>query len=313
MSATDIDKSNINSDEINFLSLFNALWKRKYLIIFITLISALISVYIALSIPNKYTSGALLSPANEDNSLASKLGAYSSLAGIAGISLPGDNANPSKVAIERIKSFDFFSNHFLPFINLENLHAIDSWEPEVNKIFYDEDIYDVINDKWVREVSYPKKTIPSSQESYEIYREIMTISEDRKTSFVSITITHQSAFIAKKWLDIIIKNINESMRKEDKLIAQNAIDFLNRTSKEINTKEIQDSIAHLLEGQMQDLMLTSVSTNYVYKIINSPLIPEKKTSPSRALICILGTILGGIIGVISALIMNYREKIASNF
>ncbi len=306
MTETNANNSNIISDEINFAEVFNALWKRKYLIISTTFVAAILSVYISLSIPNTYTSGALLSPANEDNS--SKLGAYSSLAGMAGISLPGDKINPSQEAIERIKSYDFFTNHFLPYISLQNLFAIDRWDAKTNKIIYDEDIFDPVKNKWVREVSFPKRIIPSNQEAYERYREIMSISEDRKTSFVSITINHKSAFVAKEWLDIIIKNINESMREEDKLIAQNAIDFLNKTSKETNIKEIQDSIARLLEGQMQDLMLASVSTNYIYKVINSPLSPEKKTSPSRALICILGTFLGGIIGVFLSFIQNYRDK-----
>ena len=132
MTETNSNNSNIISDEINFAEVFNALWKRKYLIISTTFVAAILSVYISLSIPNTYTSGALLSPANEDNS--SKLGAYSSIAGMAGISLPGDKINPSQEAIERIKSYDFFVDQFLPYIEYENLVASKNWNQKDNVI-----------------------------------------------------------------------------------------------------------------------------------------------------------------------------------
>ena len=60
-----------------------------------------------------------LSVANEKNQLSSKLGSFSTLAGIAGVSLPTDTNNPSAEAVARMKSFDFFSTLFLPNILLK--------------------------------------------------------------------------------------------------------------------------------------------------------------------------------------------------
>ena len=294
-----------NSNDINIIELISYFWKKKLTIFSITGIAAIISVIYSLSLPNIYTSSTLVAVANEKSSLSSKLGSYSSLAGLAGISIPRESNN-SLEAIERIKSFDFFSEHFLPYIKLENLLAIKEWNPENNTILYDEKIFNNNSKKWIRE---KLPNIPSNQEAYREYKDILNIYEDNKTLFVTISIDHQSPHIAKKWVEIIVKNINESMRNIDKKNALDSINFLNKEVENTNLKETKEAISKLVESQLQNLMLTSASESYVYKTLNAPIAPEKKTSPSRAIICILITFLGGVLGIIVAFIQFYRNEI----
>ena len=112
--------------EIDLKELFLILWNKKMLISIVTTMAAILSVLYALSLPNIYSSHALLAPSNPNESLSSKLGTYSTLAGMAGVSIPVTTSDPSLEAIERIKSFDFFLNHFLPYIKLENLVAVEN-------------------------------------------------------------------------------------------------------------------------------------------------------------------------------------------
>ena len=149
--------------------------------------------------------------------------------------------------------------------------------------------------------------IPSHQEAFDVYKELMSVSQDKKTSFITISIDHHSPVIAKKWVDIIIYQINESMRKVDAEASQKSISFLNKTAQSANIQSLKEAIAKLLENQMQILMLTTSSEYYVLKIIDSPIIPEKKSDPSRALICILGTLLGGILSILIVSIRYYIE------
>ena len=56
-----------------------------------------------------------------NSSITSKIGQYSSLAGMAGISLPGDTGNTSTEAMARIQSFNFFLDHFFVYsLNLNH-------------------------------------------------------------------------------------------------------------------------------------------------------------------------------------------------
>ena len=52
-----------------------------------------------------------------------------------------------------------------------------------------------------------------------------------------------------------------------------------------------------------------MSKDYVFDVIDPPVVPERKVEPSRALICILASILGGMIGVLIVLIRHYGLRI----
>ena len=106
-----INESNYQfEDDINLREIINFLFTKKYSIFFITSFFAILSVIYSLSIPNQYTSTALLAPTSQDNSLSSKLGNYSSLARVAGISVGGETASKTEEGIARLKSYDFFVN-----------------------------------------------------------------------------------------------------------------------------------------------------------------------------------------------------------
>ena len=265
----------------------------------------MLAIIYSLSLSNIYTSTTLLAPTNKDDSLQSKLGQFSSLASFSGINIPKDSASKSDEAVVRIKSFEFFSKHFLPNVKLENIMAVSKWDANNNKIIYKSKIFDQTNLEWVREASYPKKIIPSEQEAFKSFNQSLYISIDKKSSFVTVSIQHQSPYIAKKWLDIIIYNINQSMRLEDITLSENYINFLNESQQSTNFKSLREVALTLLESQMQTLMLASANQAYVYKTIDPPIVAEYKTSPSRSLICILGAIIGGMLSVLIVLIRHY--------
>lgn len=296
-------------DEINLKDILNILLSRKKTIASITLCSALLSIIIALSLPNIYKSQSLLAPSTEQDSLSSKLESFSSLGSLAGFSLPDAPASKTKEAIARIESFEFFNKYFLPNIKLENLMAVKAWNYQNNSLIYKEKLFNSNLNQWVRKVSYPKKIKPSPQEAYISYRKILSINENNKTSFVSISIEHQSPIIAKKWLDLIIEQINKSMRIVAKEQSSKSISYLNEISTTTNIQSIQEVISSLLEKEIQKNMLTSSNEYYVFKPIDSPLAPELKSRPSRALICIAITLLGMIFSFILIFLQRLNKDV----
>ena len=296
-------------NELDLKELFFIFWNKKSLIFAITFLAALISVTYSLYLPNIYLSKSTLAPTEPQDSLSSQLGNLSTLGGIAGFSLPAVPASKSQEGMERIKSFEFFDTYFLPNIKLENLMAVNYWVPDENIIIYNEKTFDSSKKEWVRKVSYPKKTVPSSQEAFEEYLKIISISENKETSFINITLEHKSPFVAKKWLDIIIYQINESMRKVDADQAERSISYLNDEMNSANIKSIKDVTSKLLEKQMQTLMFTSSSKFYVFNIIDSPIVAENKSKPSRAIICILGTFFGFILSLLIIFFQNFIKSI----
>ena len=294
-------------ETIDLSQLILSLWKNKVLILVVSIMFAVASVLYALSLPNIYVSKTHLVPQVENSSVSSSLGAYSNLAGMAGISLGSDGDNLSMEAMARIKSFDFFSSQFLPKIKLEDLLAVESWNRKTNTITYKEKLFDDAAKKWIREVKAPKSIIPSNQEAFREYKKIISVTEDKKTKYVTLSIRHQSPYVAQNWVSIIVDNINESMRKETKDISDQSITFLNEKYEETSVNDLRKAIAELIDAQMQKLMFASVRNDYVYKTIESPLVPELKSSPNRAVICIVGTLIGFFLSIILVLIIQLRK------
>lgn len=300
--------SNINqyNEGINLLDFFFILWKRKLLIISFTITAAISSVFFAVSLPNIYTSSALLTPSNPQDSLSSQLQGFSAIAGLAGVSMPQDAGNSSTEAMARIKSFSFFSSHFLPQIKPEDLVASVEWVPESNTILYDKNIYNKKNKTWVNNPL--QNSLPSTQIAFKKYKSILDINIDAKTSFVTISIDHPSPIIAKEWVEIIVSSINNLMKHEAMKAAENSISFLEDTYKSTNNQSLRDGISSLIESQIKTLMLASSDDDYIYKTLDSPIVPEKKSAPGRALLCILGTLLGGMLGVILTLFLHFFRR-----
>ena len=296
------ERDNILSDEIDLAEIFKILWENKKIIIGFTTFSAIFSVFYALSLPNIYSSNALLAPTSPEESLQSKIGA-TSLGGLAGLNIPKDYVKKSTEAIERIKSYDFFIEEFIPNIKYENLVAVKTWDKKTNTLIYNKDLYDNKLNKWVEKNGSSQK--PSTQQAYKVYRQILQISEDKLSALVSISIEHKSPYVAQSWVDLIIRNINDYMRKIDKTIAQNSIDYLNEIYLDTSLTEIKDVTARLIENQIQKLTLAEANKDYILKPIVSPIAPERKSKPSRSTICIMITILGFMLSLVISLVHHF--------
>lgn len=295
------------NDEININEFIKIILRYKLSSLIIITISIIISLYVAISSPNKYISSAILVSNNDNNSSTSSISGLSGLAGMAGISLPNEPIDKSVEAIERIRSFDFFAKNFIPNIDLINLFAVKDWDRSKNEFVYYSNIYDASSEKWTRSPGINNKPEPTLQEAYIKYKEILTISRDDKTNFIQLSVEHYSPFIAKEWVDLIVKNINLEMKLIDQKRSSESINFLNKISSETNIFELKQVISTLLEKQMQNFMLSSSRDDYIFSEIQTALVPELKSSPKRSVILILGFLCGIFLSVLFSLAKHFTK------
>ena len=124
---------------IDLKELFNLLWEGKKLIILITSIFALCSVFYALSLSNYYKSMAVLTTKGESNDMGS-LSRYSGIASLAGISMPS-GTDKGALIVNTILSRVFLKN-LLSFEDvLPSLMAAKSYDSESKKLEFDPNIY----------------------------------------------------------------------------------------------------------------------------------------------------------------------------
>jgi uncharacterized protein involved in exopolysaccharide biosynthesis len=270
----------------------------------ITFLAAVTSVFYALSLSNFYISTAVLKPAESASGMSSMLSQYSGLASLAGITLPTDAQmdNPT-LALEVIKSRDFFESLYKDEQFLINITALGSYIKESKTVTIDPEIYNLEEKKWVREPSDAGNIKPSLQEAHELFlEENLIIGRDIKTGIVSISIKHISPYLAKDMAFKIVNNLNSYMKKEQTDLALKSKTFLEKQLSETRYQEMQKVLAALLEREMQTLLLSSITEDFVFEYLDMPRVPERKSGPKRAVICIYGTILGGFLAVLITLL-----------
>ena len=301
-------------DEIDLAELWRAIWVGKFTIIIISMVFAVASIFFALSKPDIYKASAILAPAsNEDGAggLGALAGQFGGLASMAGINLGGGGGvDKTALALEILKSRSFIEGFITKHDLLIPLMAAKNWDMPNDSLVLDEELYDEVNNKWVREVKAPKKAEPSHWEAFEEFSELLTVSQDKTSSMVNIDIEFYSPVLAKQWLVWLIQDINEFMRVQDQIEAKASIDYLTKQLDNIKVTTMETVFYQLIEEQTKNMMLTMVKKEYVLKTIDPAQVPDTKDKPKRALIVVLGTMLGAILSVLIVLIryLSKRDK-----
>lgn len=291
---------------ISLKELYQIIWLGKWIIVSITSFISIIALIYSLLLPNIYESKATLAASNPSSSISGALNNYSSLAGLAGVSFPyGTSNDNSAKALKKISSLSFFENNLLSNIYLPDLIAVSSWNSETNKLEYDKNIFDTNTNLWVGEFSNEGKR-RSAQKSYRVFKSRhLTLEEDKKTRFITLSIKHQSPYVAQQWAELVVNEINNFYRQKDKKESEKAASYLKQQILITSLSEVKEALAQLLQEETKKLSLIEANQFYVFEYIDPPAVMEIKSEPSRALICILGAILGGLLSILLVFVRHY--------
>jgi LPS O-antigen subunit length determinant protein (WzzB/FepE family) len=305
-----MQQNQVQDDEIDLGELWRAVWAGKFTIIAISFIFAVASILFALSKPNVYKASAILAPASAEGSsgLAGLAGQFGGLASMAGINLGGSGGDKTALALEILKSRSFIETFISKHELLVPLMAGENWDMATDSLILNEKLYDSVNNKWMRNVKSPKKSEPSSWEAYQKLSQLMSISKDETTAMVTIEIEFYSPTLAKQWLNWLIADVNEFMREQDQKEAQDSIDYLTKQLENIQVTTMETVFYQLIEEQTKSMMLTQIKAEYILKTIDPAQVPDVKAGPKRALIVVLGTILGGMLSVLIVLIRYFSKN-----
>jgi len=281
-----------DSKSISIFSLIKELWHRKFLFFVITALFLLSSLVISLQIPDKYRATAFVVPAERaqgSGSVSQELGGF---AAIAGINLPNSQTiSDANLAVELMKSRSFViefisKNNLLPYIS-----SAEGWDVETKEIIFDPEVFNADSESWVIKENH--EDYPTYMEaSSKFIDEILSITKNEETGLISISITYYSPEIAAEWVDMLVYEINEYMRKRNNKSSQKNLNYLNEQLSAQNIVQIKSMLYTLVEEQYKSLMFTEVRDEYIFETIDPALVPEKKYSPSRILIIFMGGLLG---------------------
>lgn len=293
-------------DEIDLRELFSTLWRDRWIIILTTLVFAAAGIGYALYKPDIYQSSVLVAPAQEEggglSGLASQFGGIASLAGI---DLGGGGSNQIVIAKEVLQSRAFLSDFFHRHNLAVPLMAVRGWNEESDSWVFDRDKYNPSIGEWLQD-SDGETHKPTDWEMVEAFREDhFSVSEAKDTGLITVSVKHYSPSVAKQWAESLVQDLNERMRKQDVEEAEARIAYLEEKLNETNIAGMQQVFYQLIENETRTVMLANAQKEFVFKTVDPAVVAEEKAEPKRALICIIATLLGGMLGVFMVFIRAF--------
>jgi len=291
-------------DEIDLRQLFVMLWAGKWIIILMTIVFAAVGVAYALYKPDIYQANALLAPADGENGgrLGGQLG---NLASLAGVNLGRDSANKTVIAKEVLQSraflTDFIHRHSLS----ASLMATRAWNIPRSEWVYNREIYNPETGKW-KTSEEGESLKPTDWDLVKKFRgRHLSVTENKDNGMITVGVKSLSPVAAKQWTEWLVKDINEHMRAQDIADAEASISYLKAKLDETNIAGMQQVFYQLIESETRTVMLANAQQEYVFKTVDPAVVPQEKSEPKRAVIVVIATILGGMLGVFIVFVMAF--------
>lgn len=326
-----MEENKIQDDEISLIDLFAVLWKYKFLIISVTIIAMIaVLIYSIVSIslppeksflPNKYTAQAQMLINNDSSSsggLSSMLSSsgLGSLASMAGINVSGGASSNSALA-----GYLVHSNSVLDDIAQK---------------------FDIIDRYKI--IEYEKSS------SREALKGVLSSSFDDETGIFSVSFTDIDPVFARDVVNYVVNLLEKRFLDmgidKNRLTKENLEANIDNTYKEIlklqkEIQEIESSVSNVynpsqtksvimdatlkkmelsvqqeiyaqLKAQYEMLKVTMSSEQPTFQILEYAEVPDKKSAPSRGMLCIIVTFAAFFVSVFLAFLLNAIKNIKND-
>ena len=127
-------------------------------------------------------------------------------------------------------------------------------------------------------------------------------------AFGEISLTWTDPNDAAVWANTLISRLNEALRIQAIEDGNNKIYFIREELEKTNTLPTKSTLNFLIEEEIRNIVLANVSKEFAFKIIDPATAPEKKYSPRRTNIVILGFMFGIILGFALIILNNFISK-----
>lgn len=277
----------MQKDEITLSELIALVWNQKWLVAGIVAVCAAASIAYAKLAQEWWQSETLLVASEQKGSgLSGSLGALSGLAGIAGINLDSDQtAEP--VAVLQSKEFigAFIEEHqLLPLLFSSRWNAVEK--------------------RWHGD----EKSWPDVRDGIRLFqRRVLAVSEDPKTKLITVSVTWKDPKLATDWANALVERLNTRMRDRALREAERNIAYLRHELASADVVTLQESLARLLEREMQKMMVARGNPEYSFRVVDRASEPKWRARPKRIQVVILGTMAGGLLAVFFAVVRGRRR------
>ncbi len=280
--------SYVDEDEISLRELALQLWQGRWIIIAMVALCTAALTVAAYSMTRVYRSTTVFVPANAGKSggggLSAALGQLGGLASLAGVSV-GSGDTDTQEALAVLGSRELTER----FITEKNL---------MPRLYAK--IWDATTGQW----TVPEKQRPTMAKAVVYFNEIRTVTQDKKTGLITMSIDWSDRVEAAAWANDLLKRTNEEMRTRAITQSEASLGFLDKELKVTTQLGTQEAINRLIEMQIKQRMLANVTAEYSFRVVDKafPSDEDSPIKPKKRLMILAGPLLGGFLGALWALI-----------
>jgi uncharacterized protein involved in exopolysaccharide biosynthesis len=275
-------------DEIDLLEYWRIIWKKRWLIIGVVCVAAVLAAGYSLTLPNIYRAEVVITPVGEKSGGQMSLGGLGGLASMAGISLGGGGGDV-EVNLAVLKSREFL----WAFVKENKLKPV---------LF--EGAWDASSKSW-------RGSEPNQWAVYRRINSMVSISSDMKTGLISVSVECTDAALAAKLANDLVARLNAHLRQEALERSQKTLGYLNDELGRVRVAEMRQALFGLISQEQKRSMLASTQKEYAFRILDTAVAPDMKSKPKRSRIVSLVVLLSGLLAMAGSLIwerFQYREN-----
>ena len=276
------------------------IFKNLYINLSIALITIAIFTFVAIKTPNVYRTEAQI--VSEDNVTNNASGILPSFAPL---NIFNSGQGSKAILIMKIsKSKDFFNFFYNDDQYLKNHYAFAKYDSISGENVFSKDNYNYEKNEWI-------KLKPNFNKAYVEFHQYFEINQDQSfNDFITLSYDHPSPEISFNMLVLILERIDFLIRDSDKTSSELLIEELSKKYYSTDLSSLKIAVNESIKSELLSLSAIQTDPEYVYKIIDSPIVPDYKHRPSRLLFIVAGALISiFIIMFIAFLKIRFPEKI----
>ena len=291
-SVTDLEDFH-DENELLLGDLLRRIAQKRWVLVLSVIACSALAVAAAYLIKPVYRSTAVLIPASSERSSMgsslNQLGGLGTLASMAGFGI-GSNDAPTEEALAVLQSKEF-TEAFIQEHNLLPRLFAKRWDAEHNR--------------WRDPAKQP--TLGQGFKYFD--KRVRTIIQEKKSMLVTLQIDWRDRIEAAEWANLLVAKLNSEMRARAISNADAAVRYLTAELAKAPEVETRSAISRLIEQQIKQRMLANVSQEYAFRVVDKalPTDADDPIKPQKALLFIVGPLLGLVLGGLLALFLTRKQ------
>jgi uncharacterized protein involved in exopolysaccharide biosynthesis len=150
--------------------------------------------------------------------------------------------------------------------------------------------------------------VPDTWDGIRALMKITKVTQNLKENTITITTEYKDPVMAANLGRYTLNTLIDHITDEAKRVAKINKDYLEDQINKNSDPFIKQKIYFLIAQQIETMMMAEVKENFAFKVLDPPMVPDKKIKPKRTQMVLLSLVVSLFIGIFTAFFLEYLEK-----